>query len=576
MSAKSAPRLIRRPINALPPGRAVPPAARNGVRSAAQRGAALAVGVRRPSGGRARTPYPHTPSSTGDGLIRVRLARRPRRAWRQMLAALVGLGVGAVVLAFAVPALLFGYYRAAQRIMPRVSVAGLGLSGMRQTEAEKLLAARQERPDQVLVSNGIQQYPMGVNELGLRLDASAAARSAFQVGRTGGLVRGAEEFVIALLSGWDAPAPLAFDEAAARAGLEAIAPHLSQPPRNAGLRLEGDHFALTPGQLGYTINIEDALARLRRDPQAVLEARKLTVLPLPISPDILDATPALAEAERLLATPPSISAYDAVSNETFAWETPRAVVVGWLRVEDGPDGPHVAFDEPAIAAYLTAQGGALGGARFIDGAANAPGLAAALVNRQPFWVNVSHHPTRYTVQSGETLLKIGWKLGMPYWMIAQANPAVNPDALRAGQELIIPSKDQLLPLPVIPGKRVVISISQQRMVVYQAGQAVQQFIISTGIDRSPTQPGVFQVQTHVKDAYASVWDLNMPNFLGIYEAWPGFMNGIHGLPTLSNGRRLWANILGKPASYGCIILDLPAAQWLYDWAEDGVVVEIRE
>ena len=59
------------------------------------------------------------------------------------------------------------------------------------------------------------------------------------------------------------------------------------------------------------------------------------------------------------------------------------------------------------------------------------------------------------------------------------------------------------------------------------------------------------------------------------EAWPGFMNGIHGLPTLSDGRRLWGNILGRPASYGCIILDLKNAKWLYDWAEDGVVVEIE-
>jgi hypothetical protein len=76
-------------------------------------------------------------------------------------------------------------------------------------------------------------------------------------------------------------------------------------------------------------------------------------------------------------------------------------------------------------------------------------------------------------------------------------------------------------------------------------------------------------------AYASLWDLTMPNFIGIYEAWPGFFNGIHGLPTLSSGQRLWSDVLGRPASYGCIILDLAAAEWLYNWADPGVVVEIR-
>jgi lipoprotein-anchoring transpeptidase ErfK/SrfK len=35
-------------------------------------------------------------------------------------------------------------------------------------------------------------------------------------------------------------------------------------------------------------------------------------------------------------------------------------------------------------------------------------------------------------------------------------------------------------------------------------------------------------------------------------------------------------VLGRPASYGCIILTLDDAEQLYNWAEDGVVVEIRE
>ena len=160
-------------------------------------------------------------------------------------------------------------------------------------------------------------------------------------------------------------------------------------------------------------------------------------------------------------------------------------------------------------------------------------------------------------------------------MILQVNPGLDPDRVIAGSELVIPSKDDLLPLPIVPNKRIVMSISKQRLMVYEDGKQIKKYLMSTGIDRSPTQPGVFQVQTHKRNAYASVWDLYMPNFLGIYESWPGFMNGIHGLPTLSSGTRLWANILGQPASFGCIILDLDNAKWLYNWAEDGVVVEIR-
>jgi hypothetical protein len=104
-------------------------------------------------------------------------------------------------------------------------------------------------------------------------------------------------------------------------------------------------------------------------------------------------------------------------------------------------------------------------------------------------------------------------------------------------------------MPVVPGKRLVLSISEQRLRGYENKQQVFEYVISTGIDRSPTQPGVFQVQTHEPNAYASLWDLYMPDFLGIYESWPGFMNGFHGLPTLSSGRLLWLN-LGRQVSYG--------------------------
>jgi lipoprotein-anchoring transpeptidase ErfK/SrfK len=111
--------------------------------------------------------------------------------------------------------------------------------------------------------------------------------------------------------------------------------------------------------------------------------------------------------------------------------------------------------------------------------------------------------------------------------------------------------------------------------VYQQGEEIRDFVISTGMAGSDTLPGIFQVQAHYLNAYGSRWDLWMPHFLTIYQAPSGLENGIHGLPLLSSGVRLWADVLGRPASFGCVILDLEAAEWLYGWAEDGVVVEIQ-
>jgi lipoprotein-anchoring transpeptidase ErfK/SrfK len=146
-----------------------------------------------------------------------------------------------------------------------------------------------------------------------------------------------------------------------------------------------------------------------------------------------------------------------------------------------------------------------------------------------------------------------------------------------GQVIEIPSPDVMLPLPVVENKRIVVSISRQRMWAYQDGGLVWEWTVSTGIASSPTAPGVFQVQSHDGTAYASSWDLWMPYFMGIYRPVPSssFMNGFHGFPTRDGATLLWTGNLGYPVTFGCILLDTGNAALLYEWAEDGVVVEIQ-
>ena len=254
---------------------------------------------------------------------------------------------------------------------------------------------------------------------------------------------------------------------------------------------------------------------------------------------------------------------------------PKSTLLEWLTVSHTGNGDTLQINPARIADYLAIINQKFSPNRLINIDNASYQVMDTITNQSHPVILIQHQPAAYVVQPGDTLLRIGWKLGFPYWQIIDANPLIDPEQIAPGTEIYIPSKNVLLPLPVVLHKRIIISIDQQRLWVYEYGKQKQNFVISTGIDRSPTQPGIFQVQTHVRSAYASIWDLTMPNFLGIYEAWPGFMNGIHGLPTLSNGRILWANILGKPASYGCIILNLDAADWLYQWAEDGVIVEIR-
>ncbi|MEW5828737.1 MAG: L,D-transpeptidase [Chloroflexota bacterium] len=128
--------------------------------------------------------------------------------------------------------------------------------------------------------------------------------------------------------------------------------------------------------------------------------------------------------------------------------------------------------------------------------------------------------------------------------------------------------------PVYSGnKYILVDISEQHMYVYEGEALVYSFVASTGMNNA-TRTGTFSVLNKIDNAYGATWDIWMPNWLGIY--WAGTLqNGIHALPILSNGARLWAGYLGTPISYGCVVLGVDEAQALYNWAEVGTPVEIR-
>lgn len=185
-----------------------------------------------------------------------------------------------------------------------------------------------------------------------------------------------------------------------------------------------------------------------------------------------------------------------------------------------------------------------------------------------------HGPREHIVQAGESYASIGRQYGMPYPWVQQANPG--HESLNAGDVITVPSPDDLLPFPVVENKRIVVSISQQKTWVYENGELKWEWLASTGIDESPTAPGVFQIQSHEQNAYAGNWDLWMPNFMGIYRPAPqiDFMNGFHGFPTRNGSSLLWTGDLGHKVTYGCILLSSENAATLYEWAEEGVIVEI--
>jgi LysM repeat protein len=184
----------------------------------------------------------------------------------------------------------------------------------------------------------------------------------------------------------------------------------------------------------------------------------------------------------------------------------------------------------------------------------------------------------YTVRSGDTLAAIAARYGATAWAIANANGLANANYIYPGQQLKIPAGGSGATTPPTPagasgGKSIVIDLSAQRMYVYQGGQLVWNWVVSTGRPGQETVVGHFKVLNKIPNAYAYTWSLRMPYWLGIY--WAGSLqNGIHALPIGPGGQTMWVGYLGQRVSYGCVILSTQNAATLFNWAPVGTPVDI--
>jgi lipoprotein-anchoring transpeptidase ErfK/SrfK len=176
--------------------------------------------------------------------------------------------------------------------------------------------------------------------------------------------------------------------------------------------------------------------------------------------------------------------------------------------------------------------------------------------------------------SPPTMTAVPADTAVPTTAATEAPPVVAMQLVDEAAGPVQSVESSLAPVPSTGGgKYILVDISEQHMYVYEGDALIYSFVASTGINNA-TRVGTFAVQSKIPNAYGSTWDIWMPNWLGIY--WSGGLeNGIHALPILPNGAILWEGFLGRPVSYGCVVLGTYESQLLYEWAEIGTPVEIQ-
>ncbi len=176
----------------------------------------------------------------------------------------------------------------------------------------------------------------------------------------------------------------------------------------------------------------------------------------------------------------------------------------------------------------------------------------------------------YTVKRGDTLSAIALRYGVSMWALAQANGISNPSLIYVGQVLQIPSGGSPAPAPPAPsaptsGRWIDVNLSAQRVTAYQGNTAVRSTLASTGLWSTPTVTGQYHIYVKYASTLMSGPGYYLPNVPYTMYFYRGY--AIHGT--------YWHSNFGQPMSHGCVNLPTSEAQWFYNWASVGTLVNIH-
>ena len=182
-----------------------------------------------------------------------------------------------------------------------------------------------------------------------------------------------------------------------------------------------------------------------------------------------------------------------------------------------------------------------------------PGAAARVVGHYVDWWQVKYR-------------------GQPAWVYA---PIVIAHDVGQVEEVIapptpVPSSPAVIPPPAEPAaidepRWVDVDLTRQVLTAYEGDTPVRSTPVSTGLPDTPTPEGQFRIWIKLRTddmAGADYYIEDVPYVMYFYEGY-----GLHGVT--------WHGNFGHPMSHGCVNLPTPEAEWLFNWAEVGTLVNIH-
>ncbi len=132
-------------------------------------------------------------------------------------------------------------------------------------------------------------------------------------------------------------------------------------------------------------------------------------------------------------------------------------------------------------------------------------------------------------------------------------------------EYVAPTAAPYVPVAGSGERWIDVDLTQQRLYAYEGDTLVNSFVVSTGTWQTPTVTGKYKVWVKLRSAAMSGPGYYLPNVPYIMYFYGSY--GIHGT--------YWHNNFGTPMSHGCVNMTIADAEWLYNFASVGTVVNVH-
>jgi lipoprotein-anchoring transpeptidase ErfK/SrfK len=110
-----------------------------------------------------------------------------------------------------------------------------------------------------------------------------------------------------------------------------------------------------------------------------------------------------------------------------------------------------------------------------------------------------------------------------------------------------------------------VDLAEQLLTAYEGHVPVHTTLVSTGLPNTPTPVGQFRIWIKLRTddmAGTDYYIEDVPYVMYFHEGY-----GLHGVT--------WHGNFGRPMSHGCVNLPTEEAEWLFDFADVGTLVNIH-